>query len=47
MAFVIAPAGFGKSTILCQWANRLTRKNRKCGWLNLDQNDQDSHQFLA
>jgi LuxR family maltose regulon positive regulatory protein len=35
---VVAPAGYGKSTLLAQWAER---KGRRVGWVSVDQHDND------
>ncbi len=43
LAVVSAPAGFGKSTLVCQWASRVSMP---VAWLSLDSSDNDVHRFL-
>ena len=43
LAVVSAPAGFGKSTLLSQWASRA---GMPVAWLSLDSDDNDVHRFL-
>jgi len=43
LTLVCAPAGYGKTTLLCQWIYRLSRP---VGWVSLDRNDNDLAQFL-
>ncbi len=43
IAVVSAPAGFGKSTLLCQWASRA---GMPVAWLSLDASDNEPHRFL-
>lgn len=44
---VQAPAGFGKSTLLGQWANEIARRGTAVAWLNLDEDDRQVEQFTA
>lgn len=44
---IIAPAGFGKSTLLSQWCDLLAGRNVPFVWLNLDESDHDIRHFLA
>jgi LuxR family maltose regulon positive regulatory protein len=44
LTLVVAPAGFGKSTLVAQWVRRAPHP---VAWLTLDEHDQDSVQFLA
>ena len=44
---VQAPAGFGKSTLLGQWAQAITRDGTALAWLNLDEDDRQAEQFVA
>ena len=44
---VHAPAGFGKTTLLVQWHNKLLQKNDKAAWLTLDEGDNDPGRFLS
>ena len=41
---VCAPAGFGKTTLLCEW---LTSTSRPSVWLSLDERDSDLATFLT
>ena len=47
MSTIIAPAGFGKSTLLSQWCHLLVERSVPCAWLNLDEGDRDMRLFLA
>jgi len=47
LAFVLAPAGFGKSTLLSQWRHSLQARGTDCAWITLDESDADPNQFLA
>jgi LuxR family maltose regulon positive regulatory protein len=44
---VHAPAGFGKSTVLAQWARALGKSGTRVAWLNLDEEDRRGEQFAA
>ena len=44
---VIAPAGYGKTTLLTQWAAELQRTGANVSWLGLDAEDQDPSLLLA
>lgn len=41
---VCAPAGFGKTTLLCEW---IANSNRPSAWLSLDERDSDPATFLS
>jgi ATP/maltotriose-dependent transcriptional regulator MalT len=43
---VVAPAGYGKSTLMAQWNALLTSQGIPCAWLSLDQDDNDPVRFL-
>ncbi|WP_394730613.1 LuxR C-terminal-related transcriptional regulator [Altererythrobacter sp. GH1-8] len=45
--FLIAPAGFGKSTLLYQWYTSKQGGDGVYGWLSLDESDTSPEQFLA
>ncbi|MCY4155409.1 MAG: LuxR C-terminal-related transcriptional regulator [Gammaproteobacteria bacterium] len=47
LALVVAPAGFGKSTLLAQWHDVQVNKGHICAWLTLDSNEAEPNQFLA
>ena len=44
---VQAAAGFGKSTLLGQWAARVEEGGAAIAWLNLDEDDREPDQFVA
>ena len=44
LVLISAPAGYGKTTLLCQWAS--TRAG-PVGWVSLDRSDSDPAQFLG
>ena len=41
---ISAPAGFGKTSLICQWQNQT---DRTATWLALDDDDNDARQFLS
>lgn len=43
--FVQAPAGYGKTSLLQQWARRCAEQGAIIGWLSLDARDRDSMSF--
>lgn len=46
LAIVSAPTGFGKSTLLAQWANRVQAQGGAVGWLSADTQDNEIGRFL-
>ena len=44
LSLVVGPAGYGKSTLVCQWAQQLPLP---VAWLSLDTADNDPARFLA
>ncbi|MGW5105919.1 protein kinase domain-containing protein [Nocardia sp. NPDC004123] len=42
-----APAGFGKSSLAAQWAERLSAQAVKVSWLSIDEDDNNTSWFLA
>lgn len=44
LTLLVAPAGFGKTTLLAQWVNH---RQRPAAWLSLDREDNDPQRFLA
>ena len=44
---IVAPAGYGKTTLLAQWCERLNATDTRAGWLSLDAPDKDPHRFLC
>lgn len=47
LTVVQAPAGFGKSTVLTEWRQRLLERGRIVAWVTLDEDDDDPAQFAA
>lgn len=47
LALVVAPAGFGKTTLISQWVQELLRTGAPVCWLTLDSNERDPAMFLA
>lgn len=49
LTIVSAPAGFGKSTLLAEWASSTVQKTPEVpiAWLSLDEDDRDPYRFLA
>jgi LuxR family maltose regulon positive regulatory protein len=46
LTIVTAPAGFGKTTLLTAWRERLLEEGCRIAWLTLDGDDNDATQFL-
>ena len=44
---VIAPAGWGKSTLLAQWREVLRKSGHKASWLAVDMELSDPHRFFS
>lgn len=44
---VVAPAGYGKTTLLAQVAEALSAQEIECSWLSLDSKDSDPLRFLS
>lgn len=47
LTLVVAPAGFGKTTVLAQWAGALSHTSVPVCWLTLDEGDRDPALQLA
>ena len=47
LTLVHAPAGFGKTSLLAEWARSLRSQNVRTAWLSVDEDDADPLQFLA
>lgn len=47
VTLVVAPAGYGKTTLLTQWAGELTRTGTTVCWVTLDEGDRDPALQLA
>src|SRR5262249_39123540 len=45
LTLIAAPPGFGKSTLLAEWA--ATQAEPAVGWLSLDENDNDPARFFT
>ena len=45
--FIVAPAGFGKSSLTYQWGLHLAKNDVISSWVSLDENDIDIRQFLS
>jgi LuxR family transcriptional regulator, maltose regulon positive regulatory protein len=46
VVLVVAPAGYGKSTLMAQWHTRLLEHDVPCAWLSLDPEDDDKVRFM-
>jgi LuxR family maltose regulon positive regulatory protein len=46
LSLVVAPAGWGKTTLLAQWA-RVTSRSHPVGWVTLDATDNEPHRFWS
>lgn len=44
---IVAPAGFGKTSLLTQWRRELLGRGTTVAWLTLDEADSNQHQFLS
>jgi LuxR family maltose regulon positive regulatory protein len=47
LTLLSAPAGFGKTTLLVEWAEDLAADGRSVAWLSLDGSDNDPARFLS
>src|SRR5689334_22966196 len=47
ITLIVAPAGYGKTTLLAQWVQELSRTGAPVGWLTLDRGERDPAMFLA
>lgn len=47
LTVVLAPAGYGKTTLLSQWYRTLLSSGRACGWLTADPSDNDTVGLLT
>ena len=41
LTLVSAPAGFGKTTLLCGWIQAEAQRERSVAWISLDEGDND------
>jgi LuxR family transcriptional regulator, maltose regulon positive regulatory protein len=47
LTLVSAPAGFGKTTLLGDWSEQLSRDGKSVAWVSLDLSDNDPARFLT
>ena len=47
LTVLVAPAGFGKTSVLTEWKKVLEREGCVVGWLSIDHDDDDLYQFGA
>ncbi|MGT2428592.1 AAA family ATPase [Cupriavidus basilensis] len=47
LSVLVAPAGFGKTSLLSEWKHRLEEEGCAVGWLSIDADDDDLFQFCA
>lgn len=47
LTLVHAPAGFGKTSLLAEWARCLRNQNVRVAWLSVDEDDAEPLQFFA
>ncbi len=46
VAVICAPAGYGKSTVMTSWHDRLRTPKVACAWLSVDEDDNDPARFM-
>jgi len=46
VVLLLAPAGYGKSTLMAQWHSELLDRHVPCAWLSLDPDDDDKVRFM-
>lgn len=46
VTLLIAPAGYGKSTLMAEWHRNLTERGVACAWISLDEEDDDKVRFM-
>jgi LuxR family maltose regulon positive regulatory protein len=46
VTLLLAPAGYGKSTLMAQWHGKLIEAGVACAWLSLDEADDDKVRFM-
>ncbi|WP_232452609.1 LuxR C-terminal-related transcriptional regulator [Burkholderia ubonensis] len=44
---MIAPAGFGKTSVMAEWGEALCARDHLFAWLSLDEEDDDVQQFIS
>jgi LuxR family transcriptional regulator, maltose regulon positive regulatory protein len=43
---IVAPAGYGKSTLMTRWHDHLTGAGVPCAWVSMDEDDNDAARFM-
>ena len=43
---IVAPAGYGKSTLMTCWHDELAARGVPCAWLSMDEDDNDAARFM-
>jgi LuxR family maltose regulon positive regulatory protein len=43
---IVAPAGYGKSTLMTRWHDHLSARSIACAWLSMDEDDNDAARFM-
>ena len=47
IVLLLAPAGYGKTTLMVQWMEQILRENGYAGWLTLDESHNDPAQLMS
>ena len=47
LTLLVAPAGYGKTTLLCDWLTTARKNGRQVAWVALDRKDNDPQRFWA
>ena len=47
LTYLIAPAGFGKTTLLSEWVSALSEMKWPVAWVSLDEGDNDPNRFWS
>ena len=43
---IVAPAGYGKSTLMTCWHDQLSGRGVPCAWVSMDEDDNDAARFM-
>jgi LuxR family maltose regulon positive regulatory protein len=46
VVLIVAPAGYGKTTLMARWHAQLLERDVPCAWLSLDPDDDDRARFM-